>query len=307
VERTLAYARERDIVISLIMDWNDSPIHPAAGSEDEHRYYRYAVARLAAYSNVTWDLGDDLDSFRDEAWTHDTGTLLRGWDPYGHLASSHPVNNEHQDRTSDWFGFTSFQAWNRPQHDWMLDQRRQQAATGRIIPQVNEEYGYEDHYPPWAPYQPPAANADGNRRTAWEIAMAGCYQTTGETAKRGTNVPPDSGGGWVNGRGDKTMVMLDGYAHMVDFLTGLDWWRCEPHDDLASDGAFCLAEPGRTYVAYLAHGGRTTLQLAAGTYRAEWFNARTGHTAALPVATGPVWTSPSAPDNGDWALLLRKQ
>jgi hypothetical protein len=36
----------------------------------------------------------------------------------------------------------------------------------------------------------------------WEIAMAGCYQTTGETANRGTGVPPDTGGGWVSGRGD---------------------------------------------------------------------------------------------------------
>ena len=57
------------------------------------------------------------------------------------------------------------------------------------------------------------------RRTApdaWDIAMAGAYQTTGETARRGTNVWPDTGGGWINGRGDDTMNMLKGYAHMVD-------------------------------------------------------------------------------------------
>jgi len=57
----------------LVLDMNDSKVHPDAGSEDEHRYIRYAVARLAAFSNITWDLGDDLDYFRDEKWTHDTG------------------------------------------------------------------------------------------------------------------------------------------------------------------------------------------------------------------------------------------
>jgi hypothetical protein len=33
-------------------------------------------ARFAAFSNITWDLGDDLDGFRDERWTHATGTQI---------------------------------------------------------------------------------------------------------------------------------------------------------------------------------------------------------------------------------------
>jgi Domain of unknown function (DUF5060)/Protein of unknown function (DUF4038) len=147
----------------------------------------------AAYSNVTWDLGDDLDRFRSEVWTHETGTMLYGLDPYHHLATSHPVDNRYQDRTSQWFTMTSFQRWKRPLHGWMLDQREQQLRAKRIIPQVNEEYGYEDHYPSFAPYKPPAASAEANRRAAWEIAMAGCYQTTGETAKRGTGFFPNTG------------------------------------------------------------------------------------------------------------------
>jgi hypothetical protein len=306
VERAVHYARDKDLAVSLIMDWNDTPVHAAAGSEDEHRYYRYAVARLAAFSNVCWDLGDDLDSFRDEQWTHETGMMLMGLDPYKHLATSHPVNNEHQDRTSPWFAHTSFQEWSRPQHGWMLDQRRRQADTGRIIPQVNEEYGYEDHYPTWAPYQPPAADADGDRRAAWEIAMAGCYQTTGETAKRGTGVPPDAGGGWVNGRGDDAMVLLKLQAHMVEFFTSFEWWKAEPHDELVDSGAFCLAEPGRLYAVYLPHGGAVTVTLEAGRYEVSWFNARTGVFSDTPAAEGPKWTSPAAADDGDWALLLRK-
>ena len=296
VERAVRYAREKDVTISFVMDWNDTSVHPGAGSEDERRYYRYAVARLAAFSNVCWDLGDDLDSFRDEKWTHETGTFLHEIDPYHHLATSHPVNNDHQDRKSEWFTNTSFQAWQRPIHDWMVEQRRVQARTGRIIPQVNEEYGYEDHYPQWAPFKPPAANADGDRRAAWEIAMAGCYQTTGETAKRGTGVPPDTGGGWINGRGDDTMTLLKLQAHMVEFFTSWEWWKAEPHDELAADkGAFCLAEPGRQYAVYLPHGGTATVTLQPGRYKTKWFNARTG-----------VWST-AGPGGGSEVDLPRRR
>jgi hypothetical protein len=303
-ERMLQYAWEKDLIISVILGWNDTSIHPAADSEDERRYIRYAVARLGAYSNVTWDLGDDLDSFRNEPWTHATGTWLQALDPYHHLATSHPVDNRHQDRYAPWFGMTSFQEWKRPLHGWMLEQRRQQMSTGRIIPQVNEEYGYEDHYPAFAPYKAPAASADANRRAAWEITMAGGYQTTGETAKRGTGMGPDTGGGWVNGRGDDTMVMLKGYAHMVHFFTSFACWKADPHDELVNNGAFCLAELGRLYVIYLPHGGNVTARLEPGRYEVKWFSPRSGEYSTAPVVEGPMWTSPAAPDGEDWVILL---
>src|SRR3712207_7939065 len=35
----------------------------------------------------------------------------------------------------------------RSGYEQMLRRRQMQAATGRPIPQINEEYGYEDHYP----------------------------------------------------------------------------------------------------------------------------------------------------------------
>jgi hypothetical protein len=304
-ERMLSYARSKDMIISVIMDWNDSKVHPAALSEDEKRYYAYTAARLGAFSNITWDLGDDISSFRSLQWSHDMGTaLVENWDSHHHLASDHPVDNAQQDRASSWFGFTSFQEWHRPIHGWMLEQRKAQLATGRIIPQTNEEYGYEDHYPRWSPNYPGGQSPDADRRAAWEIAMAGGYQTTGETAKLGTGVWPDTGGGWVNGRGDDTMVMLKGYAHVVDFFTGLEWWKMNPNDGLATEGDFCLADPGKTYVAYIPRGGAVDLKLEPGNYRASWFNPRTGETIQLPPAHGPVWSSPKTPDNDDWVALL---
>jgi hypothetical protein len=320
-DRMLRFARERNMIVSVILDISTHTAQPLAGSEDERRYIRYAVARLSAFSNITYDLGDDLDSFRDEKWAHETGSLIESWDPYKHLASSHPVHRENQDRASDWFGFTSIQNWSRHQHALMLEEREIQKKTGRIIPQTNEEYGYEDHYPHWAP-APPGDSAETLRLMAWEIAMAGAYGTAGESARRGTNIWPDTGGGWINGRGDDTMVMLKGYEHMVDFFTSFDWWKTEPHDELVDGAAYCLAKPGDIYAVYLpprplcanrehygyeAACGPVRIKLEPGTYDAKWFSAYTGEVIPLPPVQGPAWTVPIPPGWLDWALLLQKQ
>ena len=305
-ERALRFARDRDMIMSLVLDMNDNKVHPAAGGEDERRFIRYAIARFGAFSNLTWDLGDDLERYRSDAWTHETGTLIKAWDPYQHLATSHPVDNVHQDRTSAWFDFTSFQQWSREQHAFILKQRRLQAQTGRIIPQTNEEYGYEDHYPIWAP-GPGSETAEVLRRTAWDIYMAGGYQTAGESARRGTNIWPDTGGGWLNGRGDDTMTMFLGFGHIVDFFTSFEWWKTDPHDELVNNSAYCLARPGEIYAIYLPKEGNVTVQLEPGVYTAHWFSASTGEILPLPPAKGPEWTSPHTPDRLDWALLLLKQ
>jgi hypothetical protein len=305
-ERALRFARERDMIISVVFDMGDNKVHPEPASGNEYRFIRYAVDRFGAFSNITWDLGDDLDHYRDDKWTHDTGTVLKKWDPYRHLATSHPVNDIHQDRRSDWFDFTSFQEWSRDQHRYMLSQRKRQQQTGRIIPQTNEEYGYEDHYPLWA-LGPGSDSAETLRRTAWEIAMAGGYQTAGESARRGTNVWPDTGGGWMNGRGDDTMTMFVGYGHMVDFFTSFEWWKTAPHDELVDSGKYCLAEPGEIYAIYLPNAGKVTVRLEPGRYEPTWFNAFTGEKLALSPVEGPLWNSPDAPSHNDWALLLARE
>ncbi len=307
-ERMLHYARERDMIISVIFDINDSWAHPADSSEDERRYFRYTVARLGAFSNITWDLGNEFDGYHKDptAWANAMGAHLKQWDVYNHLASAHPMNNKYTFRDSPWFDMTLAQYWPRPLHAWMLNQRQAQEATGRIIPQVNEEYGYEDHYPIWSPSFPDGASADANRRAAWEMSMAGGYQTTGETAKRGTNVWPNTGGGWVNGRGDASMVMLQGYAHMVDFFTSFDWWKADPHDELVGGQNMCLAEPGRAYAIYLPMAGKTTVKLEPGLYEARWFNPRTGKWIPIPErVSAESWTTPEPADSGDWAILMK--
>lgn len=237
-ERMLGHAREKDMILSIIfyVDGARPGVDPFGkkrmGQEDEQRYYRYAVARLAAFSNVMWDVTNEYHLFRNEAWANKMGAFIRKCDPYDHLMSVHG-HGQFPFRKSPWADFAMYQQWDESGgYQFMLENRRQQAQTGRPIPQVNEEYGYEDHYPTWGGNRKaPARSADNRRRLAWGMYMAGGYQTTGERADTGTGWGPDTGGGWINGRGDKSMVMLKGYGRIVDFFTSIPWWKLEPNNE----------------------------------------------------------------------------
>jgi hypothetical protein len=246
-------------------------------------------------------LGNEHDLDRKEpGWADWLGPLFKQWDPYDHLTSAH--NRIYRTPGNPWNDMQLIQHWDGGmQKDFFLEQRKQQIASGRIVPLVNEEYGYEDLWEK----KPGERNADSRRRVAWEVCTAGGYQTTGETANRGTGFPPDTGGGWVNGRGDDSMTLLRGNAHLVSFFTGFDWWLAEPHNELVDLPAVCLARPGQDYAIYLPNQSTVTIKLEGTlSYRARWFNPRTGEWIKLPDATVPQWTSPLPPTQGDWALLL---
>ena len=110
----------------------------------------------------------------------------------------------------------------------------------------------------------------------------------------------------MNGRGDGSMTMLEGYAHMVDFFTSFEWWKADPHDELVEGHAYCLAEPGKLYVLYLAMGEKVSVRLESGTYHASWFDPREGRSCGIGEAASPQWTTPEPPDGGDWVVLLKR-
>jgi hypothetical protein len=314
VERTLEMAHERGIIVSVIFytDGAKPGVEPFgkenAGKADEQRYYRYAVARLASFSNVMWDVTNEYRLFRDDDWAKKMGRFLKSCDPY-HLTTSIHGHGTFTFRTEPWADYAMYQSWDEHGGNaFMLKNRELQKETGRIIPQVNEEYGYEDHYPKgWGEGRvAPSRSADNRRRLAWEIAMAGGYQTTGERAE------PD--GGWINGNGSADSTeMLIGNARIREFLRSFAWWRTEPANHLARAAvgtALCLAEPGKLYAVWLPQGGTATITLEPGTYSARWFDPHTGAFEEIPaviMTAAGEWGTPAPPEGSaeqDWALLL---
>jgi hypothetical protein len=327
-ERLLAYARSKDIVVSVIfyVDGRRPGVDPfgkaGMGGPDEQRYYRYAIARLAPFCNVMWDLANEYRLFRDDAWAERMGAFVKQCDPYDHLTSTHG-HADFRFRTSPWADFAMYQCWDEHGgYDFMLKNRIEQARTGRIIPQVNEEYGYEDHYPHgWGENRKaPARAAQTRARIAWEIYLAGGYQTTGERADRGTGWGPDTGGGWINGRGDDTMTMLELYGHIYDFFTSITWWKLAPDTNLvvsaqphpaakdkskAPEQPFAARSPeGDLAAIYVPGGGVVTLKadLLKDQLRPLWFSPRDGGVRNARALRPRVYRTPTAED---WVLLFR--
>jgi hypothetical protein len=321
-ERMLHHARSLDVIVSLIfhLDGRDKGVdpfgHDGMGGPDEQRYYRYCAARFGAFENLMWDVTNEYRLFRNDNWAGQMGAFLKECDPYDHTTSIHG-HGDFRFRKSPWTDYAMFQSWDEHGgYDFMLKNRREQTDAGKPMPQINEEYGYEDHYPyPWGDKRVwPARVADSRRKFAWEISMAGGYQSTGERA----NIAGQ--GGWITGRGNDEMTMLGGYAMMRGFFERFPWWKLEPRPDVVSGeskalpvaeggkviaAALCLAEPGRRYVIYLRQGGTATVQLEPGIYRIERFHPRTGATMDLGDAGGgSSWTSPPMPDTEDWVLLI---
>ena len=242
------------------------------------------------------------------------GTLIKQQDPYKHLTSTHG-HGDFRFRTSAWADFAMYQSWDESGgYDFMLKNRLEQEKTGRMIPQVNEEYGYEDHYPQgWGGNRvAPARSADTRRRLAWEIYMAGGYQTTGERA-----TTPD-GGGWINGRGGEDKTMLEYYGHIYDFFTSITWWKLHPEPKLlvsftpgnktapyASQKVLTSRNAeGDLAVIYMPVGGVVTLNgdMLKDGLKPMWFSPRDGGIRIARALRPKVYRTPDA---NDWILLFR--
>lgn len=274
-EKVIEYAREKNIVLSLIfyVDQGEGFADPFGlkneGCQEEKNYFSYVISRLSAYSNVIWDLCNEYRLQRSDQWAEEMGQFVKTVDPYNHITTVHGFPY-FMFRESEWADIAYFQEWdNAGGYHFMLANRQLQAYTGRIIPQVNAEFGYEDIYPDFTfdKIINPGRNADTRRRLAWRIFMTGSYCTTGESAKLG--------GGWINGLRTGESELLEGHKVIRNIFEQLEWWKLEPVLDIINHGGYCLAEKGKQYLAYIVWG-YIRIDLEPGKYKASVYNAKTG-------------------------------
>ena len=277
-------------------------------------YYRYAAARYGGFDNIMWDIANEYHLFRTPEWAEKMGNYLKMVDHSKHLISVHG-KADFPFRKSPWVDVVMYQSWDEcGGYGFMSDCQRLQAESGRILPQVNEEYGYEDHYPVWgcgptATKEPNGRSADNRRRLAWEICMTGSYQTTGESARFGTGAGEDTGGGWINGRGNDKMTMLAYYDHLKKTFEQTEYWLMQPSNQWVSYGNLCLANTGMEYLVYsrLPH---CRIILPRGlTFSVTMVNPRTGEKTILPDCNSSengAWQYPKEL-NDDWVFILKKK
>ena len=157
-------------------------------AEEDDRYLRYVLARMAAYRNIWWSMANEYDLMKAKK-TSDFDRLfhiVEEHDPYRHLRSVH-FSNVPYDYSAPWVTHGCLQLAK-------FDQAPRYLADWKK-PVLFDEVQYEGNLDKrWG-----NISGDEMARRVWDGVVAGCYVTHGET-------------------------LLDANAEMSEDTTPTLWW-----------------------------------------------------------------------------------
>jgi hypothetical protein len=263
---------------------------PARNSPEEEMYFRWLIARYAAYPNVIWDFSKESYNEKDKDYLKGKLKYIRETDGYHRLLTVHdddvPYNRGDYDTLLD---FHTDQGHEKI-HDVVVQQRAR-----KQWPVANVETAYE---------QGPGGSTDKTYnvvqtpeetlRQAWEVAMGGGYMAYYYTYTA-----------WDVVRPRDTPPGYEYFRKFGEFWRSTQYWLMEPSDKLVSEG-WCLANEGREYVVFLNKAKPFTLEIDKSTVplKATWFHPQTGKTEeAVLLGNGTASLSPPA-DWGNEPLVL---
>src|ERR1039457_1345527 len=89
-DRVMTALNERGMQAHIFIKvYNKQVNWPAHGSEEEKLYFRWLIARYAAYPNVNWDFSKEANNEKDLAYKLGRLRFLRQNDPYYRLLTVH--------------------------------------------------------------------------------------------------------------------------------------------------------------------------------------------------------------------------
>ncbi len=288
-DRIIAAMMQRGIQAHILIKvYNKSVNWPSNGSNEEKLFFRWLMARYAAYPNVIWDFAKEAHNEKDLSYKQQWLKYIRATDPYGHLVTVHD-----DDIANDSGAYDSLTDYRADQHHQDQKGRSDHATIlfqreRRAWPLANLESDYE--------CGPQGLNdktygksmtPEATLRTLWDIAMAGGYTGYYYTYTAWDVIRP--------------LDVPQGYSYMKhfgDFWRSTAYWKLEPSDSLVSSG-WCLFQPGREYIVYQGQSQAFTLDIAgaASTLTGEWFDPQTGKRfAAGQFKSGTNKVTPPA----DW-------
>ncbi len=281
---------ERGMMAHILLKVSNKKVRwPVRGSVEDDLFFRWMVARYAAYPNVVWDFSKEAHNEKDLDYKLGRLRLVRASDPYHRLMTVHDddVNNDRGvfDTLTD---FRTDQQHSKLRETILAQHRR------RAWPVANVEFGYE--HGPGGPedktYRISHTPEDLVRR-AWEISMAGGYTAYYYTFTA-----------WDVLRPDDTPKGCTYFRHLREFYESTRYWEMAPAENLASDG-WTLANPGREYVVFLEKAGPLTLTPAVPlpAMKAEWFHPLTGQREPAGLFKSGAPLRPPASWGGSMAVL----
>lgn len=287
-EAVIKKMREVDIIADLLFYSDDSKrFYLSPGSPQEDLYFKYIIARFAAYSNVTWNLGIEFQEYRSKSWAEARAKFIKQNDPFDHLLSVHQLpsdfyafpGNPHLDHTS----LQRLRANHKTLNSTILINRKATTDAGFPIPIMHEEFFIE--------------GIDGNlnqfRHGIWAITMAGGYYKAASL-------------GWWIGPQYKNAGHFDIAKRLYDFITKIRYWEMVPDNNIVSSGYALVNSSEKEIIIYLPLGGdvNVDLSLAPGNLSVEWYNPITGKYAEQGITIGGGPAAFTTPFNGDAVLHI---
>jgi len=248
--------------------------------EQEELYFRYAVARLASFTNIRWSLAWNYTSYRDARWAKKMGKFIRKHDPYQHPLSIHGDEDLRLGQ-EDWVDFVIVSGRTD-------DPEVYERARSLKKPIVNDNYGTEGRK---------LLSADQVRRVNWYLAVSGAYGSYGNATRMRGNFSyllrdPDPG--------------AEAIKILYETMAELPWPEMAPDDKLLQGRGRCLACPGKAYLVYMPAGGQATLDLSDENepMTALRIDPRTGTRKRLDPTQPGKRLMLTTPTRRDWAFVI---
>jgi hypothetical protein len=283
-------------------------VYPASGffgrtapfpkdSAQQDLFLRYTLARLAAYWNMVWTVGEPEPLSASESyWSREEieqlGRKIKAMDPFGHLLCVSGSAGDDVFTDADWASCAVLQG---PRTASL------QRLSRVLLRNRNLSRPLYAQQTLWLGSRRQADySSDELRKNAYVMMMSGA---TANLADMGGS--PSSGLSGTLDLRQKVQPRHDMVKQVWDFFEQIPFWRMQPRQDLVDNG-YCLAEPGRTYLVYLEHRDTVTVDVAEGMYQVKWINARdTADVREAGILEGRRdLTSPQEQD--DWLLSLER-
>jgi hypothetical protein len=170
-------------------------------AECDDLYWKYVIARFAAYRNVWWSLANEYDAM-PQKMTSDWeryASIIREKDPYGHLRSIHNCRSLY-DYSRPWITHCSIQRQDIYKCTELADEYRERYRK----PVVLDEIAYEGNI------QHGWGNISGRElvRRFWEASCRGGYAGHGETFLHPEDILWWSHGGELYGESPQRLAFL---------------------------------------------------------------------------------------------------
>ncbi|HAK95345.1 MAG TPA: hypothetical protein DCM87_10160 [Planctomycetes bacterium] len=208
--------------------------------DEDDRYLRYCIARLAGFRNVWWSLANEYDFMTDRPKGHRGNKQFEDWDrffgilqredPFQRLRGIHNGSRWY-DHTKAWVTHASLQTSDMQAGVRFREKYRK--------PVLYDECRYEGDVPQgWG-------NLSAREMTQrfWLGTLSGCYVGHGETYKHPQDILWWSKGGVLHGESPARIRWLKDFMAQAPAFDEL-----EPLGD--DRGRFLLAKPGEYYLLY---------------------------------------------------------